>query len=162
MRITERPLPADSLLALHNPPAAYHDCFTADVAGAVTLPEYITAFYNSAAFRPERWALRLIGAKLPGGLGAVEVAALASGEANTFAAWSVEARTDTEILLRDFQGRTCSWLKAEPLASDAPTIARTTRLYFGSGVRQPDTPIFKILMPVHRWYAKALLRSAIG
>lgn len=158
MVITERPLPADSLLAQNNPPEAYHDCFTVDVPRAVTLPDYIAAFYNSAAFRPERWALHLIGK----GSGAAEVAALANGEVQNFAAWSVAARTDTEILLTDFQGRTCSWLAVEELAATAPTVARQTRLYFGSGVRRPDTAIFTALMPVHRWYAKALLRSAIG
>lgn len=156
MIITERPLPADSLLALHNGADAYHDCFTVDLPRGVTLPEYITAFYNSPAFRPERWVLHLIGK----GSNAVDVAALAAQQAQGFAAWSVEARTETEIFLKDFQDRTCSWLAVEELATTAPTIASQTRLYFGSGVKRPDTPIFRALMPVHRWYAKTLLSSA--
>lgn len=156
LQITERPLPADSLLARHKEAASYHDCFTVDVPRAVSLAGYIGAFYNSRAFRPERWALHLIGK----GSNGRDVAALAANQTRHFAAWSVEDRTDTEIFLRDFQGRTCSWLCVEPLPSATPTIASTTRLYFGSGVRQPDTAIFRGLMPVHRWYAKALLGSA--
>ncbi|MXO82402.1 hypothetical protein GRI35_03295 [Altererythrobacter aestiaquae] len=131
------------------------DCFTAELPRAVSLQDYITAFYNSAAFRPERWALHLIGPKLPGGTGGEDVRKLAAGEVDTFAAWTVEARTDTAILMRDFQQRTCSWLAVKAHAGK-------TRLYFGSGVQRPDGALVKALMPFHRFYAKALLKSAVG
>lgn len=151
-----RTLPPDSLLAGFAAEGDYTDCFTCDVARGVSLPQLIGAFYNSAAFRPERWALHAIGK----GSGAADVAALAAGETREFAAWSVVERTDNAILLQDFQKRTCSWLAVEPLATNAPTIKGRTRLFFGSGVRQPDSLAFRLLMPIHRAYAKALLISA--
>lgn len=154
--IETRSLPPESLLAGHASPDDYTDCFTVDISRAVTLAEFITAFYNSPAFRPERWVLHLIGK----GSGGEEVRKLAGSEVESFAAWNLVSRTETEILLQDFQNRTCSWLCVEPLATTAPTIKGRTRLCFGSGVRQPDGPLVKALMQLHRWYAKALLRSA--
>jgi len=88
------------------------------------------------------------------------VRALAAGEVQQFAAWNLVGRTETEILLQDFQSRTCSWLCAEPLATTAPTIKGRTRLYFGSGVRHPGSASVKALMPFHRFYAQTLLGSA--
>ena len=156
--VQSRILPPDSLLAQHTKARAseYTDCFTIDIASTVSLPDYATAFYNSPAFRPERWALHLIGK----GSGAQDVAKLAAAQTTDFAAWSVIARTETEILLQDFQHRTCSWLMVEPLATTAPTIIGRTRLHFGSSVRNPGSPIFRALMPVHRWYAQRLIGSA--
>ncbi len=147
--IQSRALPSGSLLAAGCAPADYTDCFTAEVPRAVSLEEYVIAFYNSAAFRPERWILHAIGKGSGGG----DVRALAAGATEEFAAWTVEARTDTEILMRDFQQRTCSWLCVEDLSG-------RTRLYFGSGVRKPDGALVKALMPFHRFYAKTLLKSA--
>ena len=48
-----------------------------------------------------------------------------------FAAWHVENRSENEILMCDFRGRTRSWLMVAPVStvSDA-----RTRLYFGSAV----------------------------
>ncbi|GAA4642772.1 hypothetical protein GCM10023115_07460 [Pontixanthobacter gangjinensis] len=157
-RISARPLPPHSLLAQHTKARAtdYTDCFTIDLSGKITLPAFITAFYNSPAFRPERWALHLIGK----GSGAQDVASLAAAQITDFAAWSVVARTESEILLQDFQHRTCSWLMVEPLATTAPTIMGRTRILFGSSVRNPGSPVFRALMPVHRWYAHRLLGSA--
>ena len=148
--IQSRPLPPYSLLARHSTAEDYTDCFTVDVPHAVTLEQFITAFYNSPAFRSERWVLHVIGK----GSGGEDVRALAAGESKTFAAWIMEARTNTAILMRDFQHRTCSWLAVEALTSG------NTRLFFGSGVRRPDGALVKALMPFHRWYAKALLKSA--
>ena len=152
-----RPLPPESLLANHSAAGDYTDCFAADLPRAVTLAELVAAFYNSPAFRPERWVLHLIGK----GSGGEDVRKLAASEASDFAAWNLVNRTDNEILLQDFQNRTCSWLAVEPLATTAPTIKGHTRLYFGSGVRQPDGALVKALMPFHRFYAQALLKSAV-
>ena len=57
-----------------------------------------------------------------------------------------------EILLQDYQKRTASWLCARP----APD-GRSTRLYFGSWVGEPDHPAMKALMGFHVWYSKVLL-----
>lgn len=147
--IHARPLPPGSLLAQHSGASDYTDCYTIDVPHMVSLAQFITAFYNSAAFRPERWVLHLIGK----GSGGEDVRALAAGEVQNFAAWSVEARSDNAILMRDFQQRTCSWLCVEELSGK-------TRLTFGSGVRKPEGVAVNMLMPFHRWYAKTLLKSA--
>jgi hypothetical protein len=156
--ITARALPDDSLLAGFAAASCYTDCFTADLPRAVSLSDLITAFYNSPAFRPERWVLHAIGK----GSGAADVQQLAAAQTNSFAAWNLVERTDTQILLEDFQKSTCSWLAIEPLAATAPTIQPRTRIYFGSGVKAPDGLLVKTLMPLHRWYAKTLLRSAAG
>ncbi len=155
--IQTRALPPDSLLAKHAAADDYTDCFTADVPRAVTLPDFVTAFYNSPAFRPERWILHLIGKGSDG----TDVAKLAASETTSFAAWNLVNRTESEILLQDFQNRTSSWLAVEPLATTAPTIKGRTRLSFGSGVRRPDGPAVSALMPFHRFYAKTLLQSAV-
>lgn len=146
------PLPPDSLLARHIGQQDYADCYALNVPGVLDLTSFIARFYSSAAFWPERKLLALIGR----GANAADIAALAAGRSQNFAAWSVEARETDQILLRDFQHRTRSWLKVEPVAGDQPA----TRLYFGTGVSRPDSPVFRVLMPFHRWYAQRLLRSA--
>lgn len=154
--VQSRLLPPESLLACHAQTGDYTDCFTCDVARAVSLEQLIEAFYNSAAFRPERWALHLIGK----GAGGADVDALAKGTTTHFAAWSVVARSADEIVLQDFQHRTSSWLMVAPLVREAPGIPPSTRLHFGSRVRRPDSLTVRVLMPVHRFYARALLKSA--
>ena len=148
--ITTPPLPAGSLLARHRGTECYRDAFLASVPGTITLEDFIAAFYASAAFLPERKVLSLIGR----GASPSDIAALAAGRTSNFAAWSVEAREADQILLRDFQDRTCSWLQVEPQDD-------STRLWFGSGVRHPDSAVFRALMPAHRWYARQLLAGAV-
>ncbi|GAA4049198.1 hypothetical protein [Parerythrobacter jejuensis] len=145
-KVTATPLPPDSLLAQHMEPGDYGDCFTAEVPGQVALPDYITRFYSSPAFWPERKLLALIGK----GANHTDIAAHAKGERESFAAWNVVARREDEILLRDFRGRTSSWLKVEP--GESKTV-----LYFGSGVRNPETPLMYAVRPLHIWYSRVLL-----
>lgn len=144
-------LPAASLLAQHRGAECYRDCFRVTVPRRFSLNEYIEAFYASFAFTPERYVLHLIGK----GSSRADITALAEGRAQDFAAWSVEAREDEQILLRDFQNRTCSWLMVEPVGDTA------TRLWFGSGVRHPDKGLVSALMPFHRWYSRVLLAGAV-
>ncbi|MEQ1542274.1 MAG: hypothetical protein ABL926_08470 [Novosphingobium sp.] len=152
--ITALPLPAGSLLERYRDMGAFTDCYAADVAGAVDLPAYVTAFYNSAAFRPERWLLGWA-AKRPAT--AADVARLAAGASERFSAWTVEARTPDQLMLCDFQGRTRSWLMVRPLATG-------TRLHFGSAVvpaeRRGDAFVFNALLGFHRLYSRILLKSA--
>ena len=155
MQPTAAPLPADSLLARLRGPECYRDAFRVEVPGRVTLAQYIAAFYASAAFTPERHLLGLIGR----GATRADIAALAEGRADRFAAWTVEARNDNEVLLRDFQNRTCSWLMVEPAGEGEAATAATT-LWFGSAVRAPDAPLVRALMPFHRWYSRRLLAVA--
>lgn len=164
LHIELRALPPGSLLAQHATPGDYADCLTVEVPGSITLGEYVAAFYTSAAFRPERWLLHLIGK----GSGDADVRALADGTAQHFAAWSVEARGQDELLLRDFQHRTRSWLKVEAVSGTGETPR--TRLYFGSGVGGAgeggssrgafSRVIFRLLLPFHKIYARTLLQGA--
>ena len=77
-----------------------------------------------------------------------------------------EDRTATQLLLRDFLGRTRSWLMVEPLQNAG---APATRLYFGSAAvaksrSATGKPLlgfpFNALTGFHHLYSKALLRSA--
>lgn len=148
-------LPETSLLARHRGPECYRDAFRTKVPRAVSLPEFITAFYASYAFTPERYVLRAIGPGTAWWADSTHIAALAEGRAERLAAWTVEAREERQILLKDHRDHTCSWLMVEP-ADDG-----TTNLWFGSGVRNADGIIMRALMPLHRWYSRVLLAGAV-
>lgn len=156
--ITSRALPPSSLLARHRGTECYRDAFCARVPGEVSLKRFIAAFYASAAFLPERIVLRLIGR--PAGKAAI--AALAENRIRAFSAWSVEAREADQILLRDFQDRTCSWLGVSHggAAHGQPDAPGHTELWFGTGIRHPESLVVRTLVPVHRWYARRLLAGA--
>jgi hypothetical protein len=161
-KIRPQALPAHSLL---NPYAAngYADCFVADLAGSITHAQYVEAFYTSWLFKLERLVLRWLVAKPSTD---EEARALALGNRDQFAAWSVEARAPEQLLVRDYQGKTCSWLMVEPgFENNAPV----TRLYFGTGIvprvdphtgRRRLTFFFRALMPLHKVYARSLLSAA--
>lgn len=149
-KIEPIPVPPDSLLAAFGPASAYRDTFTRTVPGSVSLEGFITRFYCSMAFRPERLALGLIG-RGASNAGAMK---LARAETQSFAAWNVIERRDDQILLQDFSGATASWLSVRPESSDT---GLGTQLLFGSWVGQPDRPLVKALMPFHRWYSRWLL-----
>lgn len=169
-------VPKGSLLAEFGPESAYRDCFYRDQSHAsgqpTTLEAFVTRFYSSAAFRPERFILGLVG---HAGSDA-DAQALARGEADQFAVWRVVERrgpspigepgetdaptgaptsapTGGELLLQDKTGATASWLSVQPRETH-------TRLLFGSWVGRPDKPLVKALMPFHRWYSRRLLASA--
>lgn len=161
MRIVPRPLPEAALLQRYRAAGAFTDCYTAEVAGAVPLAAFVAAFYNSPAFRPERI---LIGLLLGRRAGPGEVAALAEGRTGQFSAWTVEAREADQLLLRDYQHRTRSWLMVAP--GSAPG---TTRLHFGSAVtgagrsaaaRRFESVAFGSLLWFHALYSRALLWAA--
>ncbi len=153
--ITERALPPGTLLERYRGEGAYVDCLECHVQHVVSLEQLISAFYNSRAFRPERW---LLGAFLGMPANSADVAQLATGKMQRFSAWTVEARTGSEIMLCDYQGRTRSWLMVDPTA--AGTVLR-----FGSAVlpqrKRADDLLFKALTGFHRFYARRLLASAL-
>ena len=160
--IQASPLPDGALLARYRDmPGAYTDCYSGGVEREVSASQFIEAFYTTALFKCERFVLMLIGR----GCNDADVRALASGEANAFAAWTVEGRTDTQLLVCDFVGLTRSWLMVGARLDGLSG----TQLYFGSAVvpRARDkagnprpTVGFSVLQPVHALYARALLRAA--
>ncbi|MBL8377010.1 MAG: hypothetical protein JNM79_04015 [Burkholderiales bacterium] len=126
---------------------------------SVDLAKYVAAFYSTWLFRLERLVLRMAGYPSSD----AEACALGQGMSQSFAAWTMQARTNDQLLMRDVTGATCSWLMVQPLAGG-------TRLYFGSGVRLrakrdggdaclPWT--YRALMGLHLLYSRALL-AAVG
>lgn len=139
-------------------PGAYTDCFTTVVARQVSAEEFIAAFYTTKLFKCERFVLFLIGRGTTDAI----VGELAAGKADAFAAWTVEGRSESELLVRDFVGLTRSWLMVGALENG-------TRLYFGSAAvpRSKDKAGnprpgwgFRVFHPFHAIYARALLRAA--
>ncbi len=132
--------------------ATYTDCFEVMSPGVVTLPDFIEAFYTTWLFKLERMVLTVA---LRRRIGDADAQALAQG-ADHFAAWTVEGREETQILLCDTSGHTRSYLAIS--AKDGGV----TRLIFGSAVvAQAGKPLGRLttlLIPLHRVYSKALLR----
>ena len=153
--IKQTDLPPDSLLAqLNRDHGGYVDCFSTNVAGRIALSDYIQTFYTTRLFRAERLLLGLAG------LGGTDedLASLAAGHGEDFAAWRQLARTDNEILMRQTNGPTASWLMVRSLDGG-------TELLFGSAVlpsRPGGTtgPVTRLFEPLHLLYSRALLRAA--
>jgi hypothetical protein len=152
-------LPPDALLQRHRASGAYTDCYCTEVAHAVSHADYVGAFYTTAVFKLERLILRVFAAR---GSTDAQAAALARGEVERFAAWSVEGRAPNQLLLCDFTQRTRSWLMVMPLPSG-------TLLYFGSAVvpvHDPRTGAshlgfgFNALLGFHKLYSRVLLSAA--
>lgn len=127
----------------------------------MTHSQYITAFYTTFLFKIERIVLKWAVSKPSTDTEAMQ---LAEKQRDSFAAWDVEARSDDQLLLCDFQGRTRSWLMVEAITS---AQAPRTRLYFGSAVvrngedKKSSRPkAFGLLLAFHKLYSLALLYSA--
>lgn len=154
------PLPPNSLLSRYAGEGGFADCYVTELPKSVPHPDFIEALYSGTLMRLER---TLIGWFLSKPTSSANVRELASGRTASFAAWHVEERTPSELLLQDQTGRTRSWLMVQPMPGGA------TRLYFGSAVvprLDPKTgakrmgPLFNALLGFHVLYSKLLLSSA--
>ena len=149
-------IPADTLLKKYTSIAgAYTDCYTAEIARNVSFPGFVFAFYTTPLFKLERSILKFTISKPSTDLQARQVA---EGESREFAAWSVESRSDNELLMCDFRGRTRSWFMTKGDGAK-------TQLYFGSAVvpKTGETSLdfgFRALLGFHRVYSVLLLLSA--
>lgn len=161
--IVAQPLPASALLSRHAASGAYADCYCAEIEVHCTHAEFVEAFYTTRLFKLERLVLRLVFARPSTD---AEARQLARGERDQFAAWTVEARAENQILLADVAGRTRSWLMTGAIDIDG---AWRTRLFFGSAVllrRDAQTGRgcagwgFNALLGLHRLYSRALLSAA--
>jgi hypothetical protein len=141
------------------------DCYRTRVTGNVALADYVYAFYTSWLFRLERLILRHLVHKPSTDSGA---RALADGVIEDFAAWHVEARTPTQLLMCDFLGRTRSWFMVEALSEAGEPF---TILRFGSAVVPAVSKdsgctrtglAYRVLLPFHRLYSRLLLRAAVS
>lgn len=155
-------LPPQALLCRYNRHGGYTDCYRTVIARPVWQAEYVEAFYTTAVFRTERLILRLLR------LGGTDAQAreLAEGRRSRYAAWSVEDRSENQLLMCDAYGSTRSWLMTEPCELDGHPA---TRLYFGSAVvpraqgREGRVRIgfmYRALMGFHKLYSVILLAAA--
>jgi hypothetical protein len=152
------PVPDLALLARYRERQAFIDCYTIDVPQAVSLSRYIEAFYTTSLFKLERFVLLAVGKSSND----AETREMAQGASDRFAAWTVEGRTDDQILLCDYLGKTRSWLMCVPQPGG-------TRLHFGSAVvprRVSETGKvslgagFHLLLGFHGLYSRGLLSAA--
>jgi hypothetical protein len=155
-------VPGHALHARYLPSGAYVDCYATEVPVAWTHAEFVARFYTSWLFKLEAWLLARLVDKPSSDAEARE---LAQGRRESFAAWTVEARADNQLLMCDFMKRTRSWFMTEPVENGG------TRLYFGSVV----VPVvdrktgrltlgwsYSALLGFHKLYSRALLRAASG
>jgi hypothetical protein len=155
-------LPEGALLAKYARGGAYTDCYAVELARPASHAEYVEAFYTGGLFKLERLLIAWFASRPSTDRQARE---LASGAVASFAAWRVEERSDDQLLLCDFGGRTRSWLMVAPAGIGD---SASTRLYFGSAV-VPATDrsgratlgfTFKALLGFHKLYSRALLSAA--
>jgi hypothetical protein len=147
--IARESIPEHALHAHYARRGAYLDCYATDFDRAVTLAEFITAFYTTWLFKLERWILSWSVNKPSTDEQARE---LAQGRRTDFAAWTLEARGTHQLLMCDFLGATRSWFMVEATATGA-------RLYFGSVVTSRSAG-FRGLLGFHKLYSRALLAAA--
>lgn len=94
-------------------PGAYTDSYCADLPVQTSFPDYLYAFYTTPLFKLERLILTFTVRKPSTDTQAKD---LTEGKCDSFAAWTVEAREENQILMCDFAGSTLSWLMAVPNA----------------------------------------------
>lgn len=155
MVVRSRPIPDASLHATYARTGAYTDCFTADVSGRFSLTQFVEAFYTSRVFRLERLILAWFVGKPSTD---AEAKALAAGNRDRFAAWTVEGRSSDQLLMCDYLGHTRSWL----MVAECDASGAATRLHFGSVVVPVRRFPYKVLIGFHRLYSRILLRSAVA
>jgi hypothetical protein len=162
-RVYATDLPPDTLLYRLRQAGYFTDCFTTVVPKAVTLPQFVEAFFTTPLFKAERLVLRLLLRQRTTDRQAYE---LAHGTRTAFAVWRLVARTDHEILLSDESGRTSSWLM---IREDAEGANRATRLLFGSAIKPTAqstsgapqlSPMFRAILGLHTVYSIKLLQAA--
>jgi hypothetical protein len=160
-RIQACQLPEAALLHRYRGPDGYVDCYAVELPRPVAQAEYVEAFYTTAIFRLERWLLARF---LRRPSSDQQARALALGQLEAFAAWTVEARAADQLLMCDMFGRTRSWLMSLPAVDGS-----STRLCFGSAVvpvtdrRSGHRKLgfsYVALTPFHRLYSRLLLGAA--
>ncbi|MDH4021832.1 MAG: hypothetical protein OEV14_01775 [Gammaproteobacteria bacterium] len=156
-------LPDEALLGRYTRSGAFTDCYVTELPGTFSHAEYVRAFYTTWVFRLERAILKWAVARPSTDEQARQ---LAEGSIDSFAAWHVEGRSENQLLMSDFQGRTRSWFMT---GTQAAGNAARTRLYFGSavvpvtdsreGTARPG-PLFSALLGFHKLYSRVLLGAA--
>lgn len=133
----------------------YVDCYVTIIDKQASFSEFIFAFYTTWLFKTEALILKYTVRKPSSDF---EAKQLANAEIDKFAAWTVEARSENELLMCDFVSRTRSWFMVEQ-------VEDKTKLYFGSAVVPKKRGeglgfIFILLLGFHQIYSVLLLYSA--
>ena len=158
--IEKCPVPANTMLDKYLVNGAYTDCYMTEISGQVHFPEFIFSFYTTSLFKLERLILELSVSKPSTD---VQARQLADREIDKFATWHVESRSENELLMCDFLGRTRSWFKVIAVSETR------TQLYFGSAISSSQNPKtgklslgfgFKALLGFHQIYSMLLLHFA--
>ena len=157
--VVNQDIPPGRLIADYAERAGHFtDCFSCVVPGKVALADFVTAFYTTPLFRAERFVLR-VAARAPST--DAQARAVADGQSERFAIWTVETRRGNELMMAERSGRTKSWFKVMAQCSE-------TQLLFGTVVvpvrsKSGDLvlgPVFDSLKGAHTFYARALLAAA--
>jgi len=160
IKVSQPELPSDSLLIRYRESKDFTDCYQISINQKINLHEYVNAFYTSWLFKLERFIIKWLVNK-PSTDQDVEL--LARSETSEFSAWSVEERTENQLLLCDYQGQTRSWLSVVNQDNES------SQIYFGTAVvyrkdKKGRTiefnQVFKFISLFHHFYAKALIRCA--
>ncbi|KXK14732.1 MAG: hypothetical protein UZ14_CFX002001010 [Chloroflexi bacterium OLB14] len=133
----------------------YVDCYVTTIDKQIAFPEFVFAFYTTWLFKIEAFILKHT-VKKPSS--DAEAKKLASAEIDHFAAWTVEARSENELLMCDMLARTHSWFMIHQ-------VEDKTKLYFGSAVVPKSRGeglglIFTLLLGFHQIYSVLLLYFA--
>ena len=149
------PLPDNALLNKYHRDGGYTDCYMTEIPVSVSHAQYVNAFYTTALFKLERFILTWTVSKPSTDAQAKQ---LVDGLTDSFAAWTVEARTKDQLLMCDFVSRTRSWFMVVPLE-------KGTRLYFGSAIVSKTGKStlefgYRALIGFHKMYSVALLYAA--
>ncbi len=164
-RIATCELPDNGLTKTYLAKGAHTDCYYIDIAAKVTLAQYLQAFYNTPVFSVEKTLLTTFAKKH---IRNNDINVLADGNCDSFSIWTVEQRTDNQILLCEFTQSTRSWLMVDYLGTAEQPI---TRLYFGSVVvpkivspsgKSTFGILFYAFAGFHKLYSRALLKSAFN
>ena len=159
MKAVIGPMPDQALLSRYREKKAYTDCYILDVPQPASLTHYVEAFYTTPLFKLERLFLTFMVGKPSSD---AQARLMARGKGDRFAAWTVEDRTDDQIILCDFLGKTRSWLMCVARPDGA-------RLYFGTAIVPKHVSAagkvslglaFHLMLGFHRLYAPALLLAA--
>lgn len=161
-KVTPVNLSRQSLLsASAERPGSYADCFEGvvrlDRCPEAAFQRFVFLFFDSSVFRVERRLLKLIG-KAPGHY--TDAMALAQGRTDRFAAWVVEGRRPTELLLAVPGTPIRTWLALDHEGQHG-------RLCFGSAILAPQGRpkihwAVRATFGAHRLYSRLLLRSAVS
>lgn len=135
------------------------DCYKISTPDQLSLEDFVGQFYRGRLFRFERIMIKIVTGHASS---EAQLKALLAGESKTFSAWTESARTDSQLIMCDYQGRTCSWFMVEPNETG-------TDLYFGTILKPTNyfkrgewlsKPIFTAFLPIHGLYSRLLLSQA--